>query len=79
MPINDIVFTEGEIQNFVVEIVAGSLNSPKDIVLETESNSGLPCLETPLISQVVIEPPTMIMLSDGKLAKRINDSFYLKL
>jgi hypothetical protein len=76
---NDIVFNEGEIQNFIVEIGVGSSHSPKGILTETNSNRGLTCLETPLITNVVITPPNMIMLSDGKLAKRISDTFYLKL
>jgi hypothetical protein len=75
----DICFNEGEIQNFIVEIGTGTLNSPKDILAETGSNRGLACLETPLITNEIIPPPEMIMLSDGKIAKRISDTFYLKL
>lgn len=80
MPILDIVFNEGDIQNFLIEVPIGSLNSPKDILLETNSNSGAICLETSLVAnQQQEETPNIIVLNDGQLAKKVTNKFYLKL
>jgi len=78
MALTDIVFGEGEIQNFLVEFPKGLLNSPKDILTESASNSGCVCLETSL-KVIANEIPNIIVLNDGQLAKRITDKFYLKL
>ena len=78
MALSDIVFNEGEIQNFLVEIPEGLvLNQPADILTETGSGQGAVCLETLLVA--VTEVPETIVLSDGQLAKRITNKFYLKL
>jgi len=37
--LDDIVFGEGEIQNFIVELDAGTLNSPSDIIFDNASNA----------------------------------------
>ena len=74
---DDIVFGEGEIQNFIVEFGVGSSHPPKDILTESNSGRGVMCLETPLIT--IPTPPSVVLLSDNKLAKRISDTFYLKL
>lgn len=78
MAIKDIVFSEGDIQNFLVELPEGLLNQPKDFLLENGSNSGLVCLET-VLEATAVEVPETIVLSDGQLAKRITSKFYLKL
>lgn len=78
MSLNDIVFGDGDIQNFLVELPEGLvLNLPDDILMETNSNQGCLCLETLLVS--VVDVPETIVLSDGQLAKRITNKFYLKL
>ena len=48
--LDDIVFTDGDIQNFIVEIVAGTLNPPLDILTESNSNTGIICNELPAIT-----------------------------
>lgn len=78
MALSDIVFGDGDIQNFLVEFPESILNSPKDIVTESASNSACVCLETSL-DIIPIEVPNIIVLNDGQLAKRITDKFYLKL
>lgn len=77
MPIDDIVFTDGDAQNSILEIPLGTLQSPTDILCESGSNQSALCLET--TSTAVTTSPEILMLSDGKLAKRISNSFYLKL
>lgn len=47
MALDDIVFSEGERQNFVLEIDLGTLNEPDDILSEN-----------PLVNEVVPSPPT---------------------
>jgi len=49
MALTDINFSEGEGQDFTVEVPLGLLNAPLDIVVESES-TGYPVLETPLIT-----------------------------
>lgn len=43
MALEDIVFQEGDNQNFIVELPAGTLYAPVDIIfaLESESKSGI--------------------------------------
>lgn len=48
MALTDIDFSEGEGQDFIVEIVAGTLGTPSDILVETDSDR-YPVLETPEI------------------------------
>ena len=38
MALDDVVFQEGEIQDFTVEIAAGTLFAPVDILFENESS-----------------------------------------
>ncbi len=78
MALDDVVFTSGEIQNFVLEIPTGNNYPPKDMVAENGSNLGCLLVELPAITATSSVPETII-LSDGKLAKRISDTFYLKL
>lgn len=77
MALDDILFTDGEIQNFSVEIGSGTSHPSLDFVTNPNTGHDLLCLETPLI--VIPTPPGTVILSDGKLAKRISDTFYLKL
>lgn len=48
MAFTDINFQEGDGQDFIVEIPQGTLNSPLDILVET--NGTLCLLETPLVN-----------------------------
>lgn len=77
MALYDVLFTDGEIQNFLVELDAGTSHSFSDFLTNSNTGYDLVCLETPLI--VPPTPPDTVILSDGKLAKRISDTFYLKL
>jgi hypothetical protein len=79
MALHDIVFTDGDKQNFIVEVPVGLCNAPLDMLTEPSTNPGFLCLETPLIEIPDNLAPEVILLSDGKLAKRISDKFYLKL
>lgn len=38
MALDDVVFQEGDVQDFAVEIVAGTLNAPIDILYENGSS-----------------------------------------
>lgn len=78
MALLDVVFGEGDIQNFLVETGDALLNPPQDILTESATNSGVPCLETSL-EVIIPEIPNIIVLNDGQLAKRVTDKFYLKL
>ncbi len=49
MALTDINFQEAEGQDFVVEIVVGTLNVPNDILVETETNM-YPVVEVPAAS-----------------------------
>jgi len=49
MALTDIDFSEGEGQDFIVEMPVGTLNAPVDILIETDS-IGYPVLETPEIT-----------------------------
>lgn len=49
MALSDIDFSEGEGQDFIVELPAGILNTPSDILVETDSDR-FPVLETPLVT-----------------------------
>lgn len=49
MALTDIDFSEGEGQDFIVELPAGTLGTPNDFLVETESDAYL-LLETPLIT-----------------------------
>lgn len=75
--VDDIVFYDGDVQNFLVEVANGTLNSPVDIVSEPGTNPGMLCLETPLI--VDIPSPSIILLSDGRLARKISSKFYVRM
>ncbi len=48
MALTDVNFQEGDGQNFIVEIPQGTLNSPLDILVET--NGTLLLLEAPLVT-----------------------------
>ncbi len=39
MAVTDIDFSEGEAQDFLVEVVPGTLNAPTDILIETSGES----------------------------------------
>jgi hypothetical protein len=79
MGLDDILFSYDDQQNFVMELPVGILNAPVDILFETGTNPGIPCLEAPLIEIPYDLIPDVILLSDGKLAKRVSNKFYLKL
>lgn len=80
MAIDDIVFSDGEIVNFVLEMGSGTSNIPVDILADPGNEGGKICLETPVRTEnVVANTPEVILLSDGRLAKKVSDSFYLKL
>jgi len=46
MALDDIGFQEGDIQNFLLELPVGTLNSPDDILMEASAQT--PVLETEL-------------------------------
>lgn len=78
MALTDIHFSEGDAQNFILETPTYVSPAPEDILTEGNSNAGALCEEVPQL----VTPgtsPDMIMLSDGKLAKRASDTFYIKL
>lgn len=79
MGLYDILFSNEDEQNFVMEIPQGALNAPVDILFEAGTNPGIPCLEAPLIEIPYDLIPDVILLSDGKLAKRVSNKFYIKL
>ena len=45
MALDDIVFCEGEIVNFIVELPAGTLGTPSDILTEGGNAAGILCNE----------------------------------
>lgn len=47
MAVDDIVFSEGDSQNFIVEVPEGTLNAPVDIVFDDSE-----------IVEIPISPPT---------------------
>lgn len=49
MALTDIDFSEGEGQDFLVEVPLGLLNAPDDILIEAGS-IGFPVLETPEVT-----------------------------
>lgn len=49
MALTDIDFSEGEGQDFIVELSAGTLGTPGDILVETQSDAYL-LLETPVVT-----------------------------
>lgn len=78
MPLYDVLFSLGDAQNFLLETPNGTLYSPVDILTRTNSNPDELVLETTAASALP-ESPSIILLSDGKLAKKITSSFYIKL
>ena len=79
MAVYDIVFIDGDRQNFLMEVPVGTPHSPLDILTEIKANAAMPCLETPLIEIPDDLIPDVILLSDGKLARRAGNKFYIKL
>lgn len=47
MALEDIVYSEGDIQNFIVEEARGDIGTVEAIMTEPDSNSGIPCNEIP--------------------------------
>lgn len=45
MALTDIVFIEGDTQEFILEVPTGTLNAPDDILFESDSNTGAVILE----------------------------------
>jgi hypothetical protein len=54
MAVTDINFSIGDIQNFIVEIPAGSLTIPTDICVEGGSSSAYPVEEIKVKSNIFI-------------------------
>lgn len=49
MALLDVNFSQGEGQDFVVEVPTGTLNAPADILIETDS-AAYPVLEAPEVT-----------------------------
>lgn len=49
MALLDVNFSQGEGQDFVVEVPTGTLNAPADILIETDSTT-YPVLEAPEVT-----------------------------
>ncbi len=78
MAATDLLFTEGETLNFILEVPSAVVSAPLDILTESGSNPSCVCNEIPTLV-VASGSPETILLSDGKLAKRATDTFYIKM